>query len=113
MKRTSPYDLIAVVGSDHEPGRYWEIKRNRLSGALGCNCPSWVFCKGQPKTCKHTVSFEAGHGSPAPVAVAQAMLAAVEARRASKKNTAVGMTATIRQPMAVDQPVRAIILPDD
>jgi hypothetical protein len=114
MKRkASPYDLQAVVGSEHEPGRYWEIKRHRLTGDVSCNCPSWIFSKGSPKSCKHTMAFQAGAGKPAPVAIAEAMLSAVAKRRASKTQTATSLTATITHPIAVDQPTRCIILPDD
>ena len=112
-RRPSPYDLQAVVGSEHEPGRYWEIKRHRVTGTISCNCPSWIFSKASPKACKHTLAFEAGAGKPAPVAIAEAMLHAVEKRRASKTQTATSLTATITHPLALDQPVRAIILPDD
>jgi hypothetical protein len=112
-RRASPYDLQAVVGSEHEPGRYWEIKRHRDTGAISCNCPSWIFCKGSPKSCKHTIAFMAGAGKPAPIAIAEAMLHAVEKRRASKTQTATALTATITHPIALDQPTRCIILPDD
>lgn len=140
-KRESPYDLVTIVGSESDVGTYYEIKRHRITQALGCSCTSFSVaptcdtcghlltrrrlddrtaydCKrcnrlDVPKSCKHLRHFVAGHGKPAPVAVAEAMLTAVAARRASQKNTAVSMTATIRQPIALDQPVRAIILPDD
>lgn len=142
MKRSpSPYDLLAVVGSEHETGKYYEIKRHRVTQALGCSCTSFAMAPtcdecghlltrrhladrtaydcarchrvDVPKSCKHLKHFAAGAGKPAPVAVAEAMLTAVAARRASTKNTAVSMTATIKQPIAFDAPVRAIILPDD
>ena len=140
-KKTSPYDLIAVVASESEPGSYHEIKRNRLTQSLGCNCTSFAMaptcdlcgklltrrhleertaydcprCKtvDVTKSCKHLRHFVAGAGKPAPVAVAEAMLTAVAARRASRQNTAVSLTATIKQPISLDEPVRAIILPDD
>jgi hypothetical protein len=140
-RKPSPWDLLVVVGSEHEPGRYYEIKRNRMTQVLGCSCTSFAMaptcnacgkllsrrheddrtlydCRlcslfDVPKSCKHLRHFSAGAGKPAPVAVAEAMLTAVAARRQSSRNTAVSMTATIKQPIALDQPVRAIILPDD
>jgi hypothetical protein len=140
-RKPSPYDLISVVGSESETGTYYEIKRHRLTQVLGCSCTSFAMAPtcdhcghalvrrhvdertlydcptcdllDVPKSCKHLRHFRAGEGKPAPIAVAQAMLTAVEARRNSKKNTAVSMTATIKQPIRFDAPVRAIILPDD
>lgn len=140
-QKSSPYDLIAVVASESEPGDYHEIKRHRITQALGCNCTSFAMaptcdicgkvltrrhlpdrtaydcprCRltDVAKSCKHLRHYRAGVGKPAPVAVAEAMLSNVAARRASARNTAVSLTATIKQPIALDQPVRAIILPDD
>jgi hypothetical protein len=140
-RKPSPYDLIAVVTSASEPGSYHEIKRHRVTQELGCNCTSFAMaptcdacgkaltrrhepdgthydCKrcgltNVPKSCKHLRPYRQGAGKPAPVAVAEAMLSAVAARRASARNTAVSLTATIKQPIALDEPVRAIVLPDD
>jgi hypothetical protein len=45
--------------------------------------------------------------------VALALVAACEKRRASPKNRAVSLTATITLPVAPDQPTRAIVLPQE
>jgi len=140
-RKPSPYDLVAIVGSESTPGEYHEIKRHRLTQALGCSCTSFAMAPtcdvcgkllarrrvdertaydcprchlvDVAKSCRHIRHFAQGAGKPAPVAVAEAMLAQVAARRRMPAQTAVSVTATIKQPIADDQPVRAIILPDD
>jgi hypothetical protein len=112
MPRKPPTDdLIVVIGSDSEPGRYWELRRDRASQDCVCACPSSAYAR--TKGCKHTQAFEPGRGLPAAVAVALALVAACLKRRASVKNRAVSLTATITLPVAPDQPTRAILLPND
>jgi len=139
-KRPSPYDLITIVPSETETGVFYEIKRHRETHEYGCSCRSFsvaptcdecghVLTRRRledrtvydcsrchrfdiPRSCKHLRQFKSSQ-EPGPIVVAKAMLSAVEARRRSPKNTAVSMTATIKQPIHLEDPVRAIILPDD
>lgn len=138
-KKASPYDLIAVVASTSSPGDTYEIKRHRITQHLGCSCTSFAMaptcptchklltrrstpertiyscprCKTTdvPKSCKHTRAFAAGQGKPAPVAVAEAMLAAASARRAKSGRGTI--TALLQQPTSPLAPLRAIVLPDE
>ena len=138
-RHPSPYDLLVVVPSESTPGDYYEIKRHRVTQALGCSCTSFKMAPTCPqcgkvlqrrhledrtaydctrcalrdvaKSCKHLRHFVAGAGKPAPVAVAEAMLSAVAARRTARRGA--GITATMRQPVALDAPVRVVIFPDD
>jgi len=103
-------DLIVAFGSDSTLGRYWELRRDRASQDCTCGCPSSAYARN--RGCKHVQAFEPGRGQPAPVAVALALVAACEKRRASTKNTAVSLTATITLPVAPEQPTRAIVLPN-
>ena len=110
-KKLPTEDLIVVIGSDTEPGRYWELRRDRASQDCACACPSSAYARTHG--CKHTQAFEPGRDQPAPVAVALALVAACDKRRASPKNRAVSLTATITLPVAADQPTRAIVLPQE
>ncbi len=111
-KRPSMYDLEAIVASESHPDATpYEIKRHRLTGDLSCNCPAWIFHKGPSKTCKHLDGFRSGAGHAAPIAIAHAMLDAVEKRRA--RGTSERMSVVITHPKdAAVSPCRAIILPD-
>ena len=110
-KKIPTDDLIVVIGSDSEPGRYWELRRDRASQDCACACPSSAYARNGG--CKHVRAFDAGRGQPAPVAVALALGWALEKRRASPKNKAISLTATITAPIAADRPTRAIVLPQE
>jgi hypothetical protein len=54
QKRVSKFELVARVRSQSKPGKVYEVKRNKETGNLGCNCPDFIFrgrIEGQ--NCKH------------------------------------------------------------
>jgi hypothetical protein len=52
-KRQSQWTHVAYVASESEEGVSHEIKRNRRSGRLGCDCTAYRFARATHKTCKH------------------------------------------------------------
>ena len=51
---------IAEVKSFSKPGKSYTIKRGLRSGQLSCNCPAWIFQKGERKACKHITKVLGG-----------------------------------------------------
>jgi hypothetical protein len=56
MSKGPWYDFAVLEASKINPktGKKaeWKVKIN-AEGEFSCNCPSWIFCKQKPKTCKH------------------------------------------------------------
>jgi hypothetical protein len=56
MAKPPIWEHVAYVWSDSQPGKEYEVKRHRTTGALGCSCPAYRFVKGE-KTCKHIEAY--------------------------------------------------------
>jgi hypothetical protein len=69
-RASTKYEQVATVVSRRDPDRKWSIKRNRETGALSCDCPSWIF-KPQCGDCGEPLAHvgggvlrcEKGHGT--------------------------------------------------
>lgn len=59
--KMSPWEHVADVESENEPGTHYKISRHRL-GYFGCACPSYRFAKKDDKTCKHLAAYRLAAG---------------------------------------------------
>lgn len=58
-KKPSPWTYIATVASERDADKQYKIDRHP-DGRFRCACPSFIFAKGDEKTCKHLLAFLAG-----------------------------------------------------
>ena len=55
------YETIMTFESkSSKTGKCYTVKRRVDTGALGCDCPQWVFNKNGDRTCYHTMKVLAG-----------------------------------------------------
>lgn len=67
------YQPVATYPSASNPGKVYTVSVDEV-GNLSCDCPAWVFKKGDARTCKHVEDYQRNGAPvrPAPEPVQQA-----------------------------------------
>lgn len=50
--------ILATYPSESKPGLTYKLRR-AAGGELQCSCIKWMYSRDEPKTCNHTIRFEA------------------------------------------------------
>lgn len=49
------YIYLTNFKSKSNPEKSYQVKRNKISGEVSCNCPGWIFKRqGKIRSCRHT-----------------------------------------------------------
>ena len=51
------YKLVRRVRRSDDRRRFWKIKFDRKMARLTCNCPAWIFQRGERHACKHILGY--------------------------------------------------------
>lgn len=51
--------LVASVPSRSDKGKTYEVKQDPLTQEISCSCPGWVYSKREPRSCRHSIVFDA------------------------------------------------------
>ena len=70
MSRGKVYTPVATYPSSSNPNKTYTVSADE-QGNLSCDCPAWVFKKGDARTCKHVEDYQR-NGEPVVAAPASA-----------------------------------------
>lgn len=56
MSRGKVYTPVATYPSSSNPNKVYTVSVDE-QGNLSCDCPAWVFKKGDVRTCKHVEDY--------------------------------------------------------
>jgi hypothetical protein len=49
---------LAQIPSRKTKGKLYTVKQNPATQAITCDCPGWIYSKREPRSCRHTLTFE-------------------------------------------------------
>jgi len=47
------YVTVGMVPRSSDRRKNWKVKLDKARGLLTCNCPAWIFQRGERHPCKH------------------------------------------------------------